>query len=211
MAMYAKIRRMYFREHLTISEIQRRTSLSRNTIKKWLRGGDEPHQQRRNRDSKLTPYEPLLKLALETDAHRPKRDRRTAKRLFETIRQEGYTGGYSQLTDFIRRTRRHATSTGKSAFVPLKFQLGEAFQFDWSEEWLMIGGIHRKILAAHTKLCASRAFLLSGYLPGHCAAQPVFRSLPSGQPEGGDPPLSRPHRGVCRACDRGVPYAAAGS
>lgn len=163
MAMYAKIRRMYFREHLTISEIQRRTSLSRNTIKKWLRGGDEPHQQRRNRDSKLTPYEPLLKLALETDAHRPKRDRRTAKRLFETIRQEGYTGGYSQLTDFIRRTRRHATSTGKSAFVPLKFQLGEAFQFDWSEEWLMIGGIHRKILAAHTKLCASRAFLLSGY------------------------------------------------
>jgi transposase len=163
MAMYAKIRRMYFREHLTISEIQRRTSLSRNTIKKWLRGGDEPHQQRRNRDNKLTPYEPLLKLALETDAHRPKRDRRTAKRLFETIRQEGYTGGYSQLTDFIRRTRRHATSTGKSAFVPLKFQLGEAFQFDWSEEWLMIGGIHRKILAAHTKLCASRAFLLSGY------------------------------------------------
>ena len=42
MVMYAKIRRMYFREHLTISEIQRRTSLSRNTIKKWLRGGEEP-------------------------------------------------------------------------------------------------------------------------------------------------------------------------
>ena len=71
MAMYAKIRRMHFREHLTISEIQRRTSLSRNTIKKWLRGSEAPHQQRRNRDSKLTPFEPLLKLALETDAHRP--------------------------------------------------------------------------------------------------------------------------------------------
>ncbi len=163
MAMYAKIRRMHFREHLTISEIQRRTSLSRNTIKKWLRGSEAPHQQRRNRDSKLTPFEPLLKLALETDAHRPKRDRRTAKRLFETIRQKGYTGGYSQLTDFIRRTRQHATITGKSAFVPLKFQLGEAFQFDWSEEWLVIGGIYRKILVAHTKLCASRAFHLSGY------------------------------------------------
>jgi transposase len=163
MAMYAKIRRMYFREHLTISEIQRRTSLSRNTIKKWLRGGDEPHQQRRNRDSKLTPFEPLLKLALETDAHRPKRDRRTAKRLYEAIRQQGYTGCYAQVTEFIRRCREHTVITGKSAFVPLKFQLGEAFQFDWSEEWLVIGGIHRKILAAHTKLCASRAFLLSGY------------------------------------------------
>ena len=163
MAMYAKIRRMHFREHLTISEIQRRTSLSRNTIKKWLKGDEGPHQQRRNRDSKLTPFEPLLKLALETDAHRPKRDRRTAKRLLEDIRQKGYTGGYSQLTDFIRRCREHTVITGKSAFVPLKFQLGEAFQFDWSEEWLVIGGIHRKILAAHTKLCASRAFLLSGY------------------------------------------------
>lgn len=36
MVMYAKIRRMFFREHLSVSEIQRRTSLSRNTIKKWL-------------------------------------------------------------------------------------------------------------------------------------------------------------------------------
>ncbi len=43
MVMYAKIRRMHFREHLTISEIQRRTSLSRNTIKKWLKEDKEPH------------------------------------------------------------------------------------------------------------------------------------------------------------------------
>lgn len=48
-------------------------------------------------------------------------------------------------------------------YVPLRFALCEAFQFDWSEEWLVIGGIHRKVLAAHTKLCASRAFMLSGY------------------------------------------------
>ena len=47
--------------------------------------------------------------------------------------------------------------------MPLKFELGEAFQFDWSEEWLVIGGIHRKLQAAHTKLCASRAFWLSAY------------------------------------------------
>ena len=37
MVMYAKIRRMFFREHLSVSEIRRRTSLSRNTIKKWLK------------------------------------------------------------------------------------------------------------------------------------------------------------------------------
>ena len=68
------------------------------------------------------------------------------------------------LTDFVRSWRKHSLSViSKSAFVPLKFELGEAFQFDLSEEWLVIGGIHRKILAAHTKLCASRAFLLTGY------------------------------------------------
>jgi transposase len=75
---------------------------------------------------------------------------------------EGYTGGYTLVTDFIRNWRNQG-GKGKSAYVPLKFTLGEAFQFDWSEEWLVIGGIHRKVLAAHTKLCASRAFMLSGY------------------------------------------------
>jgi len=163
MVIYAKIRRMYFREHLAISEIQRRTSLSRNTIKKWLKEVKEPQSQRRKRDSKLTPFEPRLKLALETDGHRPKRDRRTALMLCKAIRQDGYTGCYAQVTQFIRHFREYAAVTGKSAFVPLKFELGEAFQFDWSEEWLVIGGIYRKILAAHTKLCASRAFMLSGY------------------------------------------------
>ena len=163
MAMYAKIRRMYFRERLTVSEIRRRTSLSRNTIKKWLKEVEEPRYRRPKRNSKLTPFEARLKLALDTDTHRPKRDRRTAKMLFEAIRQEGYTGCYAQVTEFFRHCREHSTVTGKSAFVPLKFELGEAFQFDWSEESLVIGGLHRKILAAHTKLCASRAFLLSGY------------------------------------------------
>ena len=78
MAMYAKIRRMYFCEHLTISEIQRRTSLSRNTIKKWFKETGEPRYQRPKRDSRLTPFKPKIQLALETDAHRPRRDRRTA-------------------------------------------------------------------------------------------------------------------------------------
>ena len=166
MVMYAKIRRMFFREHLTISEIQRRTSLSRNTIKKWLNEPNEAALQYRRAKvtGKLSAFEPKLLLALEADARRPKRDRRTAKMLFAAIKQEGYTGGYSILTDFIRDWRNQAgTATSKSAFVPLKFELGEAFQFDWSEEWLMVGGLNRKILAAHTKLCASRAFFLSAY------------------------------------------------
>ena len=47
--------------------------------------------------------------------------------------------------------------------MPLKCELGEAYQFDWSEESLVIGGIYRKIQVSHLKLCASRAFWLVAY------------------------------------------------
>jgi transposase len=164
--MFAKVRRLFHRDHLSISEIRRRTSLSRNTIKAWLKETrTDVHQypRRPKVDGKLTPFVPRLLLALDADSRRPKRDRRTALMLFEAIKKEGYTGGYSILTDYVRDRRKGFTTSGKSAYVPLTFELGEAFQFDWSDEWLTVGGIHRKIQAAHTKLCASRAFFLSGY------------------------------------------------
>ena len=102
--------------------------------------------------------------ALEADARRPKRDRRTAKALFAELKVQGYVGGYTVLTDFIRSWRHQASANAPTrAFVPLKFALGEAFQFDWSEERLVIGGVWRKLLVAHLKLCASRAFVLVAY------------------------------------------------
>jgi len=168
MVMYAKIRRMYFREKQSVSEIARKTSLSRNTIKKWLRVPDGTETKyRRNRTEKiLTAFEPWLLQALKADAHRQKRDRRTARMLFQAIQTQGFKGSYCRVTEFVGAWRALvASDAGKSAFVPLKFKLGEAFQFDWSEESLVIGGMLRKVLASHTKLCSSRAFFISGY-PG---------------------------------------------
>lgn len=49
------------------------------------------------------------------------------------------------------------------AFVPLAFALGEAFQFDWSDEGLVIAGVYRRLQLAHMKLCASRAFWMGAY------------------------------------------------
>ncbi|MFN4102655.1 MAG: IS21 family transposase, partial [Pararhodobacter sp.] len=69
----------------------------------------------------------------------------------------------SRVTGYIRQWRAQGGATRVRAFVPLQFELGEAFQFDWSEERLVIGGIWRKILAAHLKLCASRAFVVQAY------------------------------------------------
>ena len=165
MAMVAKIRRMYFREQLSISEIQRRTSLSRNTIKTWLRKpeGSEPMYRRRAVPTKLTPFVAQLEQALATDAQRPKRERRTVLKLFAELQAAGFTGSYTRLSIFVRQLRGESGQAAKAAFVPLKFALGEAFQFDWSEESLVIGGIYRKLAVAHVKLCASRAFVLIAY------------------------------------------------
>ena len=54
-------------------------------------------------------------------------------------------------------------SVSANAFVPLAFELGEAFQFDWSEEGLVVGGIYYRMQVSHLKLCASRAFWLVAY------------------------------------------------
>lgn len=73
-----------------------------------------------------------------------------------------HLGGYSRVTDFFREWR--ATEGKKPhAFVPLKFDLGEAFQFGWSKEDLVVGGIYRLMQVSHRKLCASRAFWLVAY------------------------------------------------
>ncbi len=166
MAMYAKVRRMRFRDGLPISEIARRTSLSRNTIKGWLREAapGERAYQRPVAIKKIDTHAEWLREALELDARRSRSDRRTALRLHAQLKERGFTGAYTRVTEFVRAWRAEANAlSARSAFVPLSFALGEAFQFDWSEERLVIGGIWRKVLLAHMKLCASRAFWLAAY------------------------------------------------
>jgi transposase len=82
------------------------------------------------------------------------------------IKAAGYGGGYTRVTDFIRAWRQaEGQGASANAFVPLAFELGEAFQFDWSEEGLVVGGIYYRAQVSHMKLCASRAFWLVAY-PG---------------------------------------------
>ena len=166
MELLGKIRRMFVRDKLSERAIAKRIGLSRNTVHKWLAVPEEvevPKYERAKKFGKLASFTHELEQALKADAQRPKQDQRTGKALFAQIKASGYAGGYSRVTDFIRQWR--ATEGKKPhAFVPLKFELGEAFQFDWSEERLVIGGVWRKLLVAHLKLCASRAFVLIAYL-----------------------------------------------
>ena len=67
------------------------------------------------------------------------------------ITAQGYRGGYSGVTDFVRAWREQGGKAPK------------AFQFDWSEEGLLVGGLFYKAQVSHMKLCASRAFWLVAY------------------------------------------------
>jgi len=166
MDMIGRIRRLHSRDKKSEREIARMTGLSRNTVAKWLHAEVEapPKYQRAERANKLAPYEETIKQALKADARRPRHERRTARALYVQIQAEGYGGGYSRVTDFIRAWQQgEGQGAAMKAFVPLAFELGEAFQFDWSEEGLVVGGIYYRVQVAHMKLCASRAFWLVAY------------------------------------------------
>lgn len=100
---------------------------------------------------------------MKVDAHRPKAQRRTAKLLFAQLQSQGYGGGYSRVTDFIRAWRENeGRAVLTQAFVPLTFELGEAFQFDWSEEGLTVGDVYYRAQVVHLEAVRQPCVLAGG-------------------------------------------------
>ena len=169
MELLSVIRRWRHRDHFSIREISRRTGLSRNTVRKYLRSdGVEPRFAVPDRASKLDPYADKLSQMLRQEAGRSRKQKRTIRQLHADLVSLGYAGSYNRVAAFARewkaaRQREQQTSS-RGAYVPLAFQPGEAFQFDWSEDWAIIGGERTKLQVAHFKLSYSRAFILRAYL-----------------------------------------------
>jgi transposase len=162
------IRNLRLRQGLPIREIERRTGLSRNTIKKYLKAGTiEPKFTTPERPSKLDPFAEKLAGWLKTNAGRPRKERQTLKKMHADLMALGFTGSYARVAAFARRWKadrqREQHTTGRGTFVPLYFAPGEAFQFDWSEDFAVVGGERTKLQVAHIKLSHSRAFLLRAY------------------------------------------------
>ena len=169
MATLSVIRRWALREQLSIREIARRTGLSRNTIRRYLRDeAVEPQYPKRVNKSKLDPYAQKLAGWLKSEATKSRKQRRTLKQMHADLVALGYEGSYNRVAAFARdwtaRGHEAQQTTGRGTFVPLTFGAGEAFQFDWSEDWALIAGERTKLQVAHFKLSHSRAFMLRAYL-----------------------------------------------
>ena len=169
MALLSVIRRWHFREGMPIREIERRTGLSRNTIRKYLRADTvSPRFKVPARPSKLDPFAEKLSGWLRIETGKGRKQRRTAKQMHSDLVALGYAGSYGRVSAFVRcwkaERQRDAQTSGRGTFVPLVFGPGEAFQFDWSEDWALLGGERTKLQVAHTKLSHSRVFIVRAYL-----------------------------------------------
>lgn len=159
-----KIRRRKLVKNENISEIARCLNLSRNTVRKYLKAEPEPIYQRHNQPCpKLGGYQPQLTAWLEQDAIRPKGQRRSAQRLYEDLQREGYAGAYDSVQRFVKRWKVGRPALAANAFVPLVFAPGDACQFDWSHEHVVLGGVTQTIKLAHFRLSHSRQMFVVAY------------------------------------------------
>ncbi len=167
MDIIAEIRRRHFVSKENISSIARSMGISRPTVRKHLKTDIEPVYQRQSQAApKLGEFKVLLTKWLESEALLPKKQRRTAMRLFEGLVDEGYTGAYDSVRRFVKhwKVENKDSLSIKQAFVPLAFKPGEVCQFDWSQEVVEIGGLEQVIKVAHFRLAYSRKMFVVAYL-----------------------------------------------
>jgi transposase len=157
------------REHLVkgkrIKEIARDLKVSRNTVRKVLRSGATNFEYARSVQPrpKLGVWHGDLDRMLSDNERRPSRERLTLIRLFEELRELGYAGSYDAVRRYARKWRVERGAATAEAYVPLSFAPGEAYQFDWSHEVVLIAGTTVTVKVAHVRLCHSRMLFVRAY------------------------------------------------
>ena len=103
MELLSVIRRWHFRDHFSIREISRRTGLSRNTVRKYLRADSvEPRFNAPDRPSKLDPFADKLSAMLRVETSKGRKQKRTIKQLHADLTSLGYEGSYNRVAAFAR-------------------------------------------------------------------------------------------------------------
>jgi transposase len=161
----ARIRREFFIRGRSIKEIVRDLHVSRNTVRKVVRSGATALSYEREVQPlpKLGQWRADLDRLLLSNAGKSSRERLTLMRVFEALRGLGYEGGYDAVRRYARTWQRERSALTADAYVPLSFAPGEAYQFDWSHEVVLINGATVKIKVAHVRLCHSRMLFVRAY------------------------------------------------
>jgi transposase len=161
----AKIRRAYFVQQKTIKAICRELRVSRKVVRKVLRSETTEFRYERSEQPlpRIGPWQDTLDGMLTSNEVKPVRERLTLIRVFEALRGLGYEGGYDAVRRYARAWQRDRVATSVGAFIPLSFAPGEAYQFDWSHEVVLINGTTVTVKVAHVRLCHSRMLFVRAY------------------------------------------------
>lgn len=161
----AKIRLAYFRHKKSIKEICRELHVSRKVVRKVIRSeATEFHYERERQPfPKIGPWREQLDALLLGNEAKSARERLTLIRLYEELRGLGYEGSYDAVRRYARSWRKERGATLAQAYVPLSFAPGEAYQFDWSHEVVILNGATVTVKAAHMRLCHSRMPFVRAY------------------------------------------------
>ena len=159
--MYARVRRACRVEGMSTCEASRVFGLDRKTVRKMLSFSVPPGYRRSmpRRRPKLDAFTGIIDRILEDDRTSHHKQRHTAKRIFDRLRDEyGFTGGYTIVKDYVRERRLRS----REMFVPLHHPAGHA-QADFGEAMAVIGGVARKVhfLAfdlPHSDACFVKAY-----------------------------------------------------
>ncbi len=161
----AKIRRAYFIQKKSIKQICRELRVSRNTVRKVVRSGATEFSYERSTQPrpKIGPWRSDLDEMLARNARQPKGERLTLVRIYEELRGRGYDGGYDAVRRYAANWSKATREASAAAYVPLSFDPGEAYQFDWSHEIVILDGATVTVKVAHVRLCHSRMLFVRAY------------------------------------------------
>jgi len=161
----AKIRRAYFAQKKPIKAICREFRLSRKVVRKVIRSEATEFRYERGRQPlpRIDPWRDRLDGLLLANEGKPARERLTLIRIFEELRGLGYQGGYDAVRRYAQKWRVERGAATAEAYVPLSFAPGEAYQFDWSHEVVLINGTTVTVKVAHVRLCHSRMLFVRAY------------------------------------------------
>jgi transposase len=158
--------------------------ISRDSVRKMMRFSVPPGYRRRApiKRPKLDGFTEIIEAWLAEDRGRNRKQRHTAKRVLERLRDEhGFTGGYTIVKDYMRERDRR----GREMFVPLSHPPGHA-QADFGEARVIIGGVEQKAHffafdLPHSDACFVRAFPAAtseAWVDGHVHAFAFFGRVP---------------------------------